>query len=312
MIPITPSIGVPLRLDALGYHTPAGRALLENVSLSLQTGERLAVVGPNGAGKSTLLRLLAGSLSPTTGSVGIDGQDLHKLSIQERARQIAWLPQHNAADVRMRVRDFVTLGCLPHRSLWANEHIDQTVQESIRVCDLHELQNQCLTRLSGGERQRTNLARALAQRPRLLLLDEPTNHLDPRASTDLLSAVASLDITVVAVLHDLGAVPDWACKVAILSRGCLVACDTPTRALTPSVVKQVFAASAFYLPHPKHHKPMLVLDRSLHPVRNLFKNGNKHEEPIHRHHADGGPDQRLGSSPRLSRPGGELRRDFAI
>jgi len=259
-----PVVGVSVALQSLGYHTGSGKWLLKPLSLQLAAGEHVAIVGPNGAGKSTLLKLMAGTLPASTGSVWLDGQNLAQLSLPQRARQIAVLGQSDQTDGRLRVQDYVALGCLPHRSHWTLAHLQQTVEAQLSRCRLQALRQRPLSELSGGERQRAHLARALAQAPRLLLLDEPTNHLDPRATLDLLHGVAALGISVVAVLHDLALVPQWAHRVIVLQQAELVVCDVPTQALRPDRLQQVFGVNAFYLPHPVTAEPILVMDPQAH------------------------------------------------
>ena len=111
--------------------------------------------------------------------------------------------------------------------------------------------------LSGGERQRAQIARALAQEPRILFLDEPTNHLDPRARGALLALVAELDLTVIAVLHDLHLVPGFANRVAVMREGRLVAAD---EALSRDLVRDVFGIDLLRLPHPHENRELTVFD----------------------------------------------------
>lgn len=252
--------GMSLQVCDASFRTHQGIALIRPLSFSVEAGQRIAIVGPNGAGKSTLLRMLGGLLSPSSGQVLLDGVPLQTLSPLERARKIAILGQGDHADVRLRVQDYVALGCLPHRQAQTAAQMRATVADALALCNLMGLSTRAMGSLSGGERQRAHLARALAQQPRLLLLDEPTNHLDPRATVDLLRIVRDLGITVVAVLHDLPLVPPWADSVAVLKAGALVRYDTPTQALNPVTVHQVFAMASYYLPHPGTAQPMLVLD----------------------------------------------------
>nr|WP_315849471.1 ABC transporter ATP-binding protein [uncultured Rhodoferax sp.] len=252
--------GMSLQVCDASFRTPQGSALIQPLSFSVAPGQRLAIVGPNGAGKSTLLRMLGGLLAPTTGHVLLDGEPLQHMAPVVRARTLAILGQADHADVRLRVQDYVALGCLPHRQTQSPTQLRGVVADALALCNLTALATRAMGSLSGGERQRAHLARALAQQPRLLLLDEPTNHLDPRATLDLLRMVKDLGITVVAVLHDLPLVPPWADQVLVLKAGALVRCDTPTLALNPVTVHQVFAMHSYYLPDPGTAQPMLVLD----------------------------------------------------
>ncbi len=255
-----------LDLRAVGYRTGRGEVLVAPVTLQLAAGQHLAVVGPNGAGKSTLLRLLGGTLKPSFGEVRIDDQPVHGMRADERARTIAVLGQNDQTDVRLRVVDYVGLGCLPHRNHRTSDQLDVQVAQAMERCQLQALAVRAMGSLSGGERQRAHLARALAQAPKLLLLDEPTNHLDPRAALDLLHGVATLGITVVAVLHNLALVPQWADRVAVFQRGALVAFDAPPAALSSVRVHQVFGIHSFYLPHPETAQPLLVMDTCAAPA----------------------------------------------
>jgi iron complex transport system ATP-binding protein len=252
--------GMSLQVCDASFRTPHGAALIQPLSFSVAPGQRLAIVGPNGAGKSTLLRLLGGLLAPSTGQILLDGEHLHRMAPLARARTLAILGQADHADVRLRVQDYVALGCLPHRQTQSPVQLQAVVADALARCNLSAMASRAMGSLSGGERQRAHLARALAQQPRLLLLDEPTNHLDPRSTLDLLRMVRDLGITVVAVLHDLPLVPPWADQVVVLKAGALVRCDTPTLALNPVTVHQVFAMHSYYLPHPGTAQPMLVLD----------------------------------------------------
>jgi iron complex transport system ATP-binding protein len=259
-----------------------GATLVRAVSLALSAGQRLAIVGPNGAGKSTLLKLMGGLLPATAGEVRLDGVPLHHMRPNERARSIAVLGQNDQTDGRLRVQDYVALGCLPHRTAWTAERVNEQVEKSLHQCRLQTLRHQPVSQLSGGERQRAHLARALAQAPQLLLLDEPTNHLDPRATLDLLQGVGALGITVIAVLHDLALVPQWAQQVAVMQSGALVAFAPADQALSPPRVHQVFGLHAFYLPHPDTSQPLLVMDTQppASPVSQRTSFFNHYEEKI--------------------------------
>ena len=249
-----------LQLCKVGFTTPDGKVLLEPLDLTVLPGECLAIVGPNGAGKSTLLRLLAGLLLPTTGQVLLNDCALQDMGGLQRALKIAFLSQSDHVDMRLKLEDYVAMGCLPHRNSCAPAQLRAQVADALALCSLAPKLSRLMGSLSGGERQRAHLARAIAQKPSVMLLDEPTNHLDPRATLDLLGSVRSLGITVVAVLHNLPLVPPWADRVAVLKEGFLLCCDTPDLALDPVTVHKVFAVHSFYLPHPTTNQPVLVLD----------------------------------------------------
>ncbi|XLM20378.1 ABC transporter ATP-binding protein, partial [Chromobacterium piscinae] len=90
-----------------------GRALLRDIRLDLPAGQVCALLGPNGAGKTTLLRLLAGLAAPSHGAVRLNGQCVSRMDALQRARRIAWVPQHLPADIPLTVTEFVALGRMP-------------------------------------------------------------------------------------------------------------------------------------------------------------------------------------------------------
>jgi iron complex transport system ATP-binding protein len=266
-----------LEARGVSFHTSPGKKLVQAMSFTVEPGQRVAIVGPNGAGKSTLLRMLAGLLVPTSGHVLIGGTPLNDMTALAKARLIALLSQANQADIRLSVQEYVGLGCLPHRLAQSPSGLRAVVAEALALCNLTRYRDRAMGSLSGGECQRTHLARAIAQRPQILLLDEPTNHLDPRATLDLLSIVRSLGISVVAVLHNLSLVADWADQVAVLQTGALVRYDSPAQALNPVTVHKVFAMHSYYLPHPDRAQPILVLDSQA-------PNAKSPNEPHQRNH----------------------------
>lgn len=201
--------------------TLAGRRVLEGVDLALEPGWT-AIVGPNGAGKSTLLRTLAGLVEPVSGHVRLLDKPLHEWPSAQRARTLAWLPQHDALSGDLTVRETVSLGRLPHAGLWSalGAGDEQAVQDAMELADCGAWQDRLLHQLSGGERQRVHLARALATGAQVLLLDEPTTHLDPPHQWALARLLRELATTrtVVTVLHDISLALQ-ASRVAVLAQG---------------------------------------------------------------------------------------------
>ncbi len=203
--------------DASARH-PAARGTVpdavRHVSVSVQSGEHVAVIGPSGAGKTTLLQLLACALKPTTGSLAlgdINPWDLPVKSLQQLRGQLFLAPQVPPLPPRQRVVTAVLAGRLPQMGLWASlrslfypSHID-AADAALARFDLREKLFERVDRLSGGERQRVGLARILASDAQLLLVDEPLSALDPARSEQAIKALTDIaterKATLIATLH---------------------------------------------------------------------------------------------------------------
>lgn len=237
--------GLRLRNVSAGY---GGRTVLREVTAEVPSGGWLAIVGPNGAGKSTLLNTLAGLL-PADGEVLADGRALRTLSPRERARLVAFAPQHPVMPERITVTDYALLGRTPHLGLLAREDATDLskVDSVLRRLDLAGLAGRRLGTLSGGERQRAVLARVLAQRAGLLLLDEPTTGLDIGHAQAMLELVDRLrredGTTVVSTLHDLTFAAQYADEVLLLADGEVVAAGAPGQVLTRPVLRRHYGAA---------------------------------------------------------------------
>ncbi|MDZ7892452.1 MAG: ABC transporter ATP-binding protein [Rhodoferax sp.] len=257
-VPRVASAEPALSLASVSYQRQ-GRAVLEQVSLDIPFGQHIALLGPNVAGKSSLLHLMAGRLRPESGQVLLGGTNLEQMPGPGRARQMAMVHQHEFVHAQLRVCDYVALGRTPHSGANRAEHA-HAIDTALIRCRLQGLQDRAMGTLSGGEQQRSAIARALAQEPRILLLDEPTNHLDLRTRSDVLDLLASLEITVVAALHELSLVQRFAHRAVLLGEGRVVADDVPARVLTPELVLGNFGMDVFYLPLPHRDQPVAVFE----------------------------------------------------
>jgi iron complex transport system ATP-binding protein len=228
----------------------SGRTILHDVSLSLPSGQLVALVGPNGAGKTTLLRALAG-LVPSTGTIEIGGNRLSSLSLRERAKRFGYLPQGHLVHWPLPAKDVVALGRYPHGATdpaRLSPHDEQAVRRAMQATSVVEFADRPVTELSGGERSRVALARVLAVEAPVVLADEPTASLDPRYQIDVminLRAAADNGVLVVVVTHDLGLASRFAETVLVMSDGRLVAQGKPEQALSEQVMADVFRVSAY-------------------------------------------------------------------
>jgi len=245
-------------------------SILHGISLPVAAGRWTSIVGPNGAGKSTLLKVLAGLLPAQSGRVTLDGRPLHDWPARERARQMAWLGQNEAAADDLTVLDVALLGRLPHQGwLQPPSLADHAAAEAaLRQTQAWAWRERPLGQLSGGERQRVLLARALAVGAPVLLMDEPLANLDPPHQADWLLLVRSLvaqGCTVVSVLHELSMALQ-ADDVAVLQDGRLQHHGAAHEDATHRALEAVFdhriaihCVQGQWLALPRLHAPELAL-----------------------------------------------------
>ncbi|HEY6007072.1 MAG TPA: ATP-binding cassette domain-containing protein, partial [Geobacteraceae bacterium] len=160
-------------------------AALKNVSLTVPTGELVALLGPSGSGKTTLLRVIAGLEHSDSGTILFNGEEATSLHVRER--RVGFVFQHYALFRHMTVFENIAFGLrvLPRTARPGRKAIRDKVHELLRLVQLEQLADRYPSQLSGGQRQRVALARALAVEPKLLLLDEPFGALDAKVRQEL-------------------------------------------------------------------------------------------------------------------------------
>ena len=235
---------IALGLDGVSVRL-GGVPVLERVSLAVAAGELIGLIGPNGAGKSTLLRAAAGLEPLAAGGVTLLGRPVAGLDRRERAKAMAYLPQHGPVHWPLPVRDLVALGRLPHRAAFAASGDDDAaaVARALERAGVAAFAARPIDTLSGGERGRALLARALAGEPALLLADEPTASLDLAHQLqimELLAGLAAGGMAVIAVLHDLGLAARICPRLVLLDRGRIAADGPPAAVLTPERLAAVY------------------------------------------------------------------------
>ncbi|MES0810696.1 ABC transporter ATP-binding protein [Roseibium sp. SCPC15] len=238
--------GASLSVRKASWQAGQGETILHPVSFELEAGKVLGIAGANGAGKSTLLRLLYRFHKPSEGGIFLDGHDIWRMSSRETARKVAAVLQEQPTDFALSVREIVALGRRPHGSGFAGsgKRDAEIVESAIERMGLSEFSQRSFGTLSGGERQRAMVARALAQEPQVLILDEPTNHLDIRHQLEIVSLIGSLNITIVASLHDLNLASEVCDRVLLLHKGFTVGFGNPETVLTPENITEAYSVQA--------------------------------------------------------------------
>lgn len=243
-----------------------GEDIVRNVSFHVQKGEVLGILGPNGSGKSTLLKLISSVLSPSTGTVEIDGQLLDTYSPKAFARKVAVLPQLHMHAFSHSVRETVELGRYPYQSglfsSWSQED-ECAVQEAMASTAVSHYENQSIDQLSGGEQQRVFVAQALAQQAPVLLLDEPTNHLDIAHQQQLLDTirkeVKERELTVISVFHDINLAALYCDRLLLIDQGEIAKIGEPRDVVDETIIQTVYDAYIKVQPHVDYPKPQVML-----------------------------------------------------
>lgn len=198
---------------------------LDDVSLSVRTGELLALLGPSGSGKTTLLRILAGLELPDFGSgdIRFDNADVGKQRVKDRG--VGFVFQHYALFKHMSVFENIAFGLRvrPRSQRLSRQAIRDRVRKLLSLIQLESMENHLPHQLSGGQRQRVALARALAVEPRVLLLDEPFGALDAKVRQELRRWLRNLHeeihVTSVFVTHDQDEALEVADRIVVMNKG---------------------------------------------------------------------------------------------
>jgi sulfate/thiosulfate transport system ATP-binding protein len=200
---------------------------LDDVTVSLPTGQLTALLGPSGGGKSTLLRIIAGLDTADTGSVSIEGTNATKLPPQKR--NVGFVFQHYAVFKHMTVAKNVAFGLQIRKR--PKDEINARVDELLKLVHLSQFGDRLPSQLSGGQRQRMALARALAVEPKVLLLDEPFGALDAKVRKELREWLRRLHdevhVTTVFVTHDQEEAMEVADEIVVINEGHVEQIGTP-------------------------------------------------------------------------------------
>ncbi len=216
-----------LRVEGLTKVFDGTVKAVDNVSLTVVTGEIFALLGGSGCGKSTLLRMLAGFETPTEGKIFLAGQDITHLPPYQRP--INMMFQSYALFPHLTVWDNIAFGL--RRDGMAKADVAERVESMLSLVQLTKFAKRKPHQLSGGQQQRVALARSLAKRPKLLLLDEPLGALDKKlrekTQFELVNIIEEVGVTCVLVTHDQEEAMTMASRIAVMSEGYFLQVGSP-------------------------------------------------------------------------------------
>lgn len=220
------------------------KPVVEDVSVTIESGKITSFIGPNGAGKSTLLSMVSRLLDSDTGEVLLDKKDVKKLKSQDFAKRVAILKQSNFINVRLTIRELVSFGRYPYSKGRLTDEDNKKVDEALDYMNLTDIQHKFLDELSGGQKQRAFISMVIAQDTEYILLDEPLNNLDMKHSVQIMKIlrklVDELGKTVVIVLHDINFASVYSDRIVALKDGRLVKDGPTSEIINTNALREVY------------------------------------------------------------------------
>ncbi len=223
------------------------RTVVQDVSISVSSGEVVGLLGPNGAGKTTCFYMIVGLIAADAGRIHLDGKEITRLPIHRRARMgISYLPQENSAFRKLSVEENVQ-AVLELQGL-QGEEIETRLVELLTDLNIAHLRKHPALALSGGERRRLEIARALGTRPAFILLDEPFAGVDPIAVLDIQRIIRFLRERSIGVLitdHNVRETLGICDRAYIMNDGAVLASGHPDEIVYNDSVRRVYLGENF-------------------------------------------------------------------
>lgn len=204
-----------LKIENLSVKYPDGTLAVNDFSVSINDGEKIALVGANGAGKSTLMLAIEGIVE-SKGSIVVDNLELQKNKIADIRQRVGMLFQNPDDQLFMAtIYDDIAFG--PRNMGLDEETVKYRVEDRLELLGISHLRDKTALKMSGGEKRMAALATVLAMKPSVMLLDEPTAFLDPKARRNLINVLNTLPHTMLIATHDLAFAKE-VCKRAVVMK----------------------------------------------------------------------------------------------
>lgn len=242
----------------------ADTVTVEDITFNVRKGEFIGVIGPNGCGKSTVLKNIYRALTPDSGSVMLDGENIFHLKFRETALKLAVVGQENEVPFDFLVEEIVAMGRSPHKKLFDPDTAEDAriVHHALEHLGMADMAKRNYRNLSGGEKQRVLIARVIAQESDFLILDEPTNHLDISYQLQIFDFVkrrsAEVGVTVLSAIHDLNMAALYCDRIYVMKEGRIVLSGTPEEVLTPQVILSIYGVHCDTAVHPATGKIVIT------------------------------------------------------
>jgi len=211
-----------LKLNNVTVVYPDKTKAIDNIDLTVNTSENIALIGENGAGKTTLLLAIVGVLELSNGTIEIDGIRLEKKTVNEIRKRAGLVFQNPDDQLFMPlIYDDVAFGCRNYGM--SEDQVTTRVDETLKQLNISHLRSRSSLRLSGGEKRMAAIATVLTMEPSILMFDEPTAFLDPKAKRALTETVKKINQTKIIATHDITFAANVCSRVIILKNGRIAA-----------------------------------------------------------------------------------------
>ena len=223
----------------------------KNLNLHVEKGEMLSLIGPNGCGKSTLLRTICGLQDPLSGTIQVQGIDLNKISLSDRAKLFGLVLTDPVRLGYITVKQMVAMGRHPYTTFSGKLNVEdeQRIQESMAAVHLESFSDRLITELSDGEHQRVMIAKALAQDTPFILLDEPTSHLDLPNRVEMMLLLKKLahdmQKSILISTHEIDLAIRLSDKIWLMTPGEQVETGTPAELMKNQRIQSLFRSDSF-------------------------------------------------------------------
>ncbi|PTL38283.1 ABC transporter ATP-binding protein [Alkalicoccus saliphilus] len=253
------------KLQATALQVSYGsRPVIDNLHTSFPEGKITTVIGPNGCGKSTLLKAVSRLLSPESGGVYLDGENIQHTNTKKLARKMALLPQTQKGAAGLTAWELVSYGRYPHQRAFGrlSRYDRERIAWAMGITGTTDYKDHPVDGLSGGQRQRVWIAMALAQDTELIILDEPTTYLDMAHQLEVMELLQKLNQeegrTIVMVLHDLNQAARYSDHLIAMRSGEIVQEGPSQEVITAHTLRRVFDIEALIGKDPYTGTPMCM------------------------------------------------------
>ena len=259
---------VELKDLEFGYN--AKNPVLKNISHIFDTPEFICIMGPNGVGKSTLIHCINKILTPTGGTVLINGRDTRELKLKEVAADIGYVPASSEDSFPLTVVDTVMVGMQNDYKFGVRKDDLQQVYDILKTLNIEHLAMRDFNELSAGQHQKVMLARGLVRSPPVVLLDEPTSNLDIRHQIEVTKILSEMpkkkNSIVIMISHDINITAKYADKILMISGGGIYSYGTPSEVLTKEAIRDVYGVDADIIE--VNGRPHVILNDSIPEEKN--------------------------------------------